>query len=64
MSPAPEPLHMRIAHRLGYHLRTAAQVYGEEIFETEVSFHVRFVPQWLLASGPWLEHLGGPAEAD
>ncbi|WP_026119477.1 Uma2 family endonuclease [Nocardiopsis ganjiahuensis] len=37
------------------------QTQGEELFETEVPFPVKFVPHWLVASGPWRENLGGPA---
>ncbi|MBE3000414.1 Uma2 family endonuclease [Nocardiopsis sp. HNM0947] len=40
------------------------QIHGEGVFETEVPFPVRLVPQWLVASGPWRDHIGGPAGAD
>ena len=36
-----------------------AQVYGEEVFETDVPFPVRLVPHWLTANGPWMAHIGG-----
>jgi len=32
---------------------------GEEVFETELPFPVRFVPRWLVADGPWRMHLSG-----
>ncbi|MFV2197063.1 Uma2 family endonuclease [Nocardiopsis sp. LOL_012] len=35
------------------------QAYGEEVFETELPFPVRFVPHWLVANGPWQKHIGG-----
>ncbi|WP_116245639.1 Uma2 family endonuclease [Nocardiopsis sp. FIRDI 009] len=38
------------------------QTYGEEVFETELPFPVRFVPHWLVANGPWRKNIGGPAE--
>ncbi|KIH97804.1 hypothetical protein LP52_17310 [Streptomonospora alba] len=37
----------------------AAQVYGEDVFETESPFPVKIVPYWLTADGPWKEHIGG-----
>ncbi|WP_191268020.1 Uma2 family endonuclease [Nocardiopsis terrae] len=42
--------------------QVVTQVYGEEVFETDLPFPVKLVPHWLLASGPWFKNLGGPAE--
>ncbi len=39
--------------------RDITQVYGEDIFETELPFPVRIVPHWLVADGPWKKHIGG-----
>ncbi|GAA1091508.1 Uma2 family endonuclease [Nocardiopsis metallicus] len=36
------------------------QTQDEELFETELPFPVKFVPHWLVASGPWRTNLGGP----
>lgn len=38
------------------------QTQGEELFETETPFRIRFVPHWLVANGPWRENIGGAAE--
>src|SRR5690606_9445159 len=40
-----------------------AQVFGENVFATDVPFPVRIVPHWLLAEGPWRRLIGG-AETD
>ncbi|MFD3685598.1 Uma2 family endonuclease [Nocardiopsis sp. NPDC058631] len=37
----------------------AAQVYGEEVFETNLPFPIRLVPHWLTAKGPWRGNIGG-----
>lgn len=42
--------------------QVVTQVHGEEVFETELPFPVKLVPHWLLASGPWMRNLSGPAE--
>ncbi|WP_116244897.1 Uma2 family endonuclease [Nocardiopsis sp. FIRDI 009] len=39
--------------------RDITQVYGEDVFETELPFPVRIVPHWLVADGPWKKHIGG-----
>lgn len=39
--------------------REVAQVFGEDVFETELPFAVRVVPQWLITSGPWKTRIGG-----
>lgn len=40
--------------------QVVTQVYGEEVFETDLPFPVKLVPHWLVASGPWFKNLGGP----
>lgn len=40
-----------------------AQVFGENVFATDVPFPVPIVPHWLLAEGPWRRLIGG-AETD
>ncbi|MEE2047919.1 Uma2 family endonuclease [Nocardiopsis tropica] len=42
----------------------AAQVHGEDVFETDLPFPVRLVPHWLTANGPWMEHIGGEAPGE
>lgn len=42
--------------------QVVTQVYGEEIFETDLPFPIKLVPHWLLASGPWMKNIGDPAE--
>ncbi|NYJ34495.1 Uma2 family endonuclease [Nocardiopsis aegyptia] len=37
------------------------QVYGEDVFETDLPFPVKLVPHWLAANGPWPKHIGGAA---
>ncbi|WP_017598497.1 Uma2 family endonuclease [Nocardiopsis lucentensis] len=44
--------------------REVTQAYGEEVFEADLPFPVRFVPHWLVASGPWRKNIGGPSEED
>lgn len=39
--------------------QTVTEVDGEELFETDVPFPVRFVPHWLVADGPWRRHISG-----
>ncbi|MCY9785537.1 Uma2 family endonuclease [Nocardiopsis sp. EMB25] len=39
--------------------RDITQVYGEDVFETELPFPIRIVPHWLVADGPWKKHIGG-----
>lgn len=39
--------------------REVTQVFGEETFGTDAPFDIRIVPHWLLASGPWREHIAG-----
>ncbi|CAM3697174.1 Uma2 family endonuclease [Nocardiopsis rhodophaea] len=37
-----------------------AQIYGEEVFETDTPFPIKLVPHWLTAEGDeWRERLGG-----
>ncbi|MFE3458569.1 Uma2 family endonuclease [Nocardiopsis aegyptia] len=38
------------------------QVYGEDVFETDLPFPVKIVPHWLMATGSWQRHLGGEAD--
>lgn len=40
------------------------QSQGEELFETDFPFPVKLVPHWLVASGPWREHIGGPSATE
>lgn len=40
------------------------QSQGEELFETDSPFPVKLVPRWLVASGPWREHIGGPSATE
>jgi Uma2 family endonuclease len=35
------------------------QVYGEDVFETDLPFPVTLVPHWLTANGPWAQRIGG-----
>ncbi|WP_093943724.1 Uma2 family endonuclease [Actinoalloteichus hoggarensis] len=39
--------------------REVAQVFGTDVFETEVPFPIRLVPHWLVAMGPWRKHIAG-----
>ncbi|MBB5997950.1 Uma2 family endonuclease [Streptomonospora salina] len=36
-----------------------AQVYGDDVFETDFPFPLKIVPTWLTADGPWKRHIGG-----
>ncbi|MDA8371312.1 MAG: Uma2 family endonuclease [Nocardiopsaceae bacterium] len=42
--------------------REVAQVYGKDVFATDVPFPIRLVPEWLVADGPWKANIGGPTE--
>ncbi|MEU0237783.1 Uma2 family endonuclease [Nocardiopsis sp. NPDC006198] len=42
----------------------AAQVHGEDVFETDLPFPVRLVPHWLTAGGPWRGSIGGEAPGE
>ncbi|GAA1448267.1 Uma2 family endonuclease [Nocardiopsis tropica] len=42
----------------------AAQVHGEDVFETDLPFPVRLVPHWLTAGGPWRGRIGGEAPGE
>ncbi|MBB5152977.1 Uma2 family endonuclease [Saccharopolyspora phatthalungensis] len=42
--------------------REVQQVLGEDTFATEFPFPVKIVPQWLLASGPWRDRIGGEGD--
>lgn len=37
----------------------AAEVYGEQVFTTDVPFGITLVPHWLVADGPWKTHIAG-----
>ncbi|NYE49890.1 Uma2 family endonuclease [Spinactinospora alkalitolerans] len=39
--------------------REAAQVFGEETFETDLPFPVTLVPHWLIADGAWKSGIAG-----
>ncbi|GAB3713462.1 hypothetical protein GCM10028793_49090 [Nocardiopsis oceani] len=43
--------------------RDVTQVYGEDTFETDFPFPIKFVPYWLAADGEaddeWKKYIGG-----
>jgi len=43
----------------GGEYQSIAEVKGEEVFETDLPFPVRFVPHWLVADGPWRACISG-----
>jgi Uma2 family endonuclease len=42
--------------------KEVTQIYGEDVFETDLPFPVKLVPHWLVASGPWRKYLGGDVD--
>lgn len=61
IQPQPDKLALMELRLVDGQYQEAAQIYGEETFETEVPFPVRLVPQWLVADGPWRKHIDGTA---
>ncbi|MDA0565761.1 Uma2 family endonuclease [Streptomonospora sp. S1-112] len=39
--------------------RETAQVFGEDVLETDAPFPLRIVPHWLIAPGMWIDRIGG-----
>ncbi|RAY15248.1 Uma2 family endonuclease [Actinomadura craniellae] len=39
--------------------RESAQVFGQDVFETDVPFPIAIVPHWLIAPGPWKARIAG-----
>ncbi|MBB6170022.1 Uma2 family endonuclease [Nocardiopsis mwathae] len=52
----PELLEWRLDNKS---YRTAAEVVGKKVFETDAPFPVKLVPHWLTAPGEWMDHIGG-----
>lgn len=53
---APGILELRLD---GGRYQEVTEVDGEQVFQTELPFPVRFVPHWLVADGAWRKHLTG-----
>lgn len=52
----PGIIELRLEHGA---YREVGQVFGEDLFETELPFPVRLVPHWLIANGPWKARIAG-----
>ncbi|GHD23322.1 Uma2 family endonuclease [Nocardiopsis kunsanensis] len=51
IQPQPDKLGLMELRLVDGQYQETAQVHGEDVFETEVPFPVRLVPQWLVADG-------------
>ncbi len=59
ISPAPDKPGLIELHLENGDYREVTQVFGEEVFETDLPFPIKLVPHWLTADGPWKKHIGG-----
>ena len=62
INPLPEKVGLIELRLDGGEYREVTQVYGEDVFATDLPFPVRIVPHWLVAQGPWKKRLGGGAD--